>query len=119
MGSSDQLVHVRPEVAPVTRYHDEYIADPQHCSAETNDMQAREIQDPEAIVETPTPSSSRSSSDYTANSIEVGTKIDGGRAPLVQPSTPFFHFDLAAAVRAAEHTGPSVHTSYNTFPEKR
>ncbi|KAI0085464.1 sulfate permease [Irpex rosettiformis] len=119
MSSSDHNVHVRPEVAPVTRYHDEYIADPQHCTEDANNVQPRLAQDPEAIVETPTPSSSRSSSDYTVNSMEVGDKIDGGRAPLVQPSTPFFHFDLTAAVRAAEHNGAVVHTSYHTFPEKQ
>ncbi len=119
--NSEHGIHVQPEIAPVTRYHDEYIADPQHSAEDPNDAHPHLTDDPEAIIETPTPSSSRSSSEFTVNSMDVGGKIGGGRAPLVQPSTPFFHFDLAAAVRAAEHehNHNSVHTSYHTFTEKK
>jgi solute carrier family 26 (sodium-independent sulfate anion transporter), member 11 len=106
---------VRPEIAPVTRYHDEFIADPQHSTAHPENTQAPQVCDEEAIVESTAPSSSRSSDEYSVDTAAIGSK--GIRAPLVQTSTPFFHFDLVAAVRAAESATPSC-ISYNTFPEK-
>ncbi|KAI0687188.1 sulfate permease [Cytidiella melzeri] len=112
---------VRPEVAPVTRYHDEYIADPQHCGEEGGDLYTRRAldPDPEAVAESSATFSSRSSLEDTVDgSVDAGSKQNGSRAPLVQTSTPFFHFDLAAAVRAAETSIIVSHRSYNTFPEK-
>ncbi|OBZ75767.1 putative sulfate permease C3H7.02 [Grifola frondosa] len=86
------------EVAPVTRYHDEYISDPQHSSVDPEQVQGYREEDPEAIIVNvgSKSASSRPSSDYTH-----GSKVDDD-APIVPSATPFFHFDLAAAVRAAE-----------------
>lgn len=43
---------------------------------------------------------------------------DTGIALLVHPTTPFFHFDLAAAVRAAESDMKrSSSASYGTFDD--
>lgn len=111
---------VRHEVAPVTRYHDQYIADPRHCDDEAakEDARSARLEDPEAIIETPTPSSSRSSSQITIASVsEVDAKLSS-IAPIMPVATPFFHFDIAAAVRAAESGIVRTRRSYNTFPEK-
>ncbi|KAI0340647.1 sulfate permease [Trametopsis cervina] len=108
----------RPEVAPVTRYHDDYIADPQHSAEDEANRHVQREQDPEAIVESPTPSSSRSSSDLTVASVDIDSKQADTRAPLLHTATPFFHFDLTAAVRAAETGVVRSHRSYLTFPEK-
>ena len=111
---------MRHEVAPVTRFHDEYIADPQHIDGDTvkQHATASREQDPEAIIEMAIPSSSRSSSEITIATVsEVDSKL-GGKASLVPITTPFFHFDVAAAVRAAESGVVRTHRSYNTFAEK-
>ena len=107
---------VRHEVAPVTRYHDQYIADPQHRDedAARHEPSPPKIQDVEAIV-VESASSARSSSEFTVGS-ESGKMA--GKAPLVPSATPFFHFDIAAAVRAAERGAVAGHRSYHTFPEK-
>lgn len=113
---------MRHEIAPVTRYHDEYIADPQHLD---EDDSKRNVQvgascphDPEAAISQPTaPSSSRSSTDSTAASHTDGSKYTA-KAPVVATTTPLFHFDVAAAVRVAETGIVARRRSYNTFPEK-
>lgn len=73
---------------------------------------APRLQDPESVIEVP--SSSRSSSEMTYGSVEEGSK-----APLVPTATPFFHFDLTAAVRSAESGSASRELStYGTFDGK-
>lgn len=118
-GSSEQT-GIRHEVAPVTRYHDAYIADPQHVSEVVADeANPKHINDPESIIEAPISSSSRSSSDLTIASIEPDTTGFGAcKAPLVPTATPYFHFDLAAAVRAAETGVVNRHKSYHTFDDR-
>ena len=96
MGDSSSHAGIRHEVAPVTRFHDQFISDPQHTDAAAPAQVTRE-HDPESIMEMP--ASSRSSSEATCRT----TDGHESRAPLVPTITPFFHFDLASAVRAAEH----------------
>ena len=107
--ASNSRSGIRHEVAPVTRYHDEFISDPEHTendvdeidedgSHDTRKNSARvRIHDAESAPGfiTGSPSSSRPSSDMTCQGI-------GGKAFLVPAATPYFHFDLTAAVRAAE-----------------
>lgn len=78
------------EIAPVTRYHDEYIADPEHADPSKGSQQ--QVEDPEA---------SPGVGQNSVRSSSEGTVDDFG-APMMLPSTPFFHLDLATAVRAAE-----------------
>lgn len=87
--------HFHEEIAPVTRYHDQYIADPEHM--EPVDMVSRTA-DPETGVSVVPVSaiSARSSSEQTVQS------LTGESALMMLPDTPFFHLDLAAAVKAAE-----------------
>lgn len=97
MGDSSVHAGIRHEVAPVTRFHDEFISDPQHSETDVLTPPAK-AQDPESIVETP--ASSRSSSEATCRTAEGHES----RARLVPAATPFFHFDLTSAVKAAETT---------------
>ena len=115
------------EIAPVTRFHDDYISDPAHAE---DDFHAHLLErgladDPEGRVSVETyPSSSRSS--FTAigdededEDGEMAVEEDAlGHAHLVPRATPFFHFDLAAAVRAAERAVERpVVKGYGTFQE--
>lgn len=103
---------IRHEIAPVTRFHDEFISDPQH--SDTTDVLRPPVkeQDPESIVEAP--ASSRSSSEATCRTAEGHES----RARLVPAATPFFHFDLTSAVRAAETTvARHGRESYGTFDD--
>lgn len=86
--------HMHEEIAPVTRYHDQYIADPEHT--DPKDVAEMRITDPEAITHV-AEVSARSSTEIT-----VSTPIPSESALMMLPETPFFHLDLAAAVRAAE-----------------
>ncbi|KAL7283193.1 hypothetical protein ACG7TL_002620 [Trametes sanguinea] len=93
-GVGNLSTHAHEEIAPVTRYHDQYIADPQHADP-TKDSHDRP-DDPEAQVGTPE-GSARASSEGTIQEV-----FTGAGAPMMLPSTPFFHLDLPTAVRAAE-----------------
>ncbi|KAI0781184.1 sulfate permease [Trametes elegans] len=86
--------HAHEEIAPVTRYHDQYIADPQH--ADPVQGAHTRLDDPEASIIV-AEGSARPSSEGTVQSAR-----DDVSAPLMLPSTPFFHLDIASAVRAAE-----------------
>ncbi|GJE97095.1 sulfate permease [Phanerochaete sordida] len=90
---------LRHEIAPVTRFHDEFISDPQHSDPDVGKA-SNPAEDPEAVVEEAVEalSSSRSSSEETVGSPDKQI----ARAQLVPAATPFFHFDLTAAVRAGE-----------------
>ena len=94
MGKAD--THIHEEIAPVTRYHDQYIADPEHCT-DPKDVAEMRVTDPEAIAQVAAVSV-RSSTDGTVRSASVPSES----ALMMLPETPFFHLDLAAAVRAAE-----------------
>ena len=84
------------EIAPVTRYHDQYIADPQHTE-HVDDPHAR-VHDPEMAKGSTHVAavSVRSSSEGTVQSIPTQSAL------MMLPDTPFFHLDLPSAVRAAE-----------------
>ncbi|PIL23773.1 transporter [Ganoderma sinense ZZ0214-1] len=92
---SAMSTHFHEEIAPVTRYHDQYIADPEHT--EPIDAVSRTA-DPEAGVSVVPVSaiSARSSSEQTVQSLPSESAL------MMLPDTPFFHLDLAAAVKAAE-----------------
>lgn len=89
------FTHFHEEIAPVTRYHDQYIADPEHT--EPVDVVSR-VTDPETGVSVVPVSaiSARSSSEQTVQSLPTESAV------MMLPDTPFFHLDLAAAVKAAE-----------------
>ena len=94
IGSPD--LHVRQEIAPVTRYHDQFISDPQHSEeSHYEEVGSSKIRDPEDIVVASSPVSSNSTLDNRA---------EDGAGTLVPSTTPHFHFDLAAAVQAAERS---------------
>lgn len=96
-GSAD--FYLRHEIAPVTRYHDQFISDPQH--SEERHSEGGEIlktEDPEVAVVVRSTSSRSTSSNKT---LDEGA--EDGTGTLVPSVTPFFHFDLSAAVKAAEH----------------
>lgn len=113
MGDSSSHAGIRHEVAPVTRFHDQFISDPQHTDAAAPAQVTRE-HDPESIMEMP--ASSRSSSEATCRT----TDGHESRAPLVPTITPFFHFDLTSAVRAAEMTVMTKdRSSYGTFDDAK
>lgn len=118
MGAPSEHSGIRHEIAPVTRFHDEFISDPQHTEVDDDAKHAGAAahveHDPESIMEAP--ASSRSSSEATCRS---GESTLEGRAHLVPTITPFFHFDLTAAVRAAEKTvmGKGHTTTYPTFDD--
>ena len=90
---SGETNYVHEEIAPVTRYHDQYIADPEHTKLE-RDMIARTA-DLEAGTSS-TSTNARSSSDGTIQSLPDEPTW------IVPPETPFFHLDLESAVKAAE-----------------
>ena len=117
MGDSSTHAGIRHEVAPVTRFHDQFISDPQHTDADAAakpPVQPSREQDPESIIEMP--ASSRSSSEATCRT----TDGHESRAPLVPTTTPFFHFDLTSAVRAAEMTVMTKdRSSYGTFDDAK
>ncbi|KAH8107156.1 sulfate permease [Cristinia sonorae] len=101
-GTGRVRVNVRREIAPVTRFHDQFISDPQHedsdMGSERGDCLKTDA-DPESVAQTQKSPSSRASSDLTYRSGMDDGQYNG---LLVTSATPFFHFDLAAAVRAAE-----------------
>ncbi|KAJ3553455.1 hypothetical protein NM688_g3603 [Phlebia brevispora] len=121
--NGDVNASIRHEVAPVTRFHDDFISDPAHTSAGATEptIQAGKAPDPEAIIIETRPSSSRSSSDMTCGDRPCPERNDSpGVALLVPSTTPFFHFDLAAAVRAAERgVRQDSPVSYGTFEEDK
>ncbi|KAI0646822.1 sulfate permease [Trametes meyenii] len=88
--------HIHEEIAPVTRYHDQYIADPQHADPLTPTDEQVRLDDPEALTQV-VQISARSSSEGT---VQMDRKDMAG--PMMLPSTPFFHLDVGTAVRAAE-----------------
>ncbi|KAI0797755.1 sulfate permease [Abortiporus biennis] len=73
-GFGTGTLSIKHEIAPVTRYHDDFISDPQHCVENDSGASTPTKQDEE----------------------------NGDMALLVPSVTPFFHFDITAAVRAAE-----------------
>ncbi|OJT14139.1 hypothetical protein TRAPUB_9250 [Trametes pubescens] len=82
------------EIAPVTRYHDQYIADPEHIGPAKNSHEREDdLEAPPNVAQI----SVRSSSEGTVRSVP-----NDAAAPMMLPSTPFFHLDVATAVRAAE-----------------
>ena len=87
---------VRHEIAPVTRYHDQFISDPEHSDEQCEEPVMSKLADPETTVVVTTRSASSASFTYEG-------ELEGGSGTLVPSTTPFFHFDVAAAVRAAEH----------------
>ncbi|KAI0747884.1 sulfate permease [Daedaleopsis nitida] len=95
-GVGNSTVHMHEEIAPVTRYHDQYIADPQHTEL-VDDPHAR-VDDPEMAKGSTHVAavSARSSSEGTVQTIPTQSAL------MMLPDTPFFHLDLTAAVRAAE-----------------
>ncbi|THG97802.1 hypothetical protein EW026_g4262 [Hermanssonia centrifuga] len=118
-GRGDSTSYIRHEVAPVTRFHDDFIADPEHVDKDRQKQtaQAHRLPDPEEIITEVRPSSSRTSSEFTYEGPEESSPKSTAR--LVHAITPFFHFDLAAAVRAAE-TGLARETSsYGTFDDTK
>ena len=80
----------------MTRYHDQYIADPQHC--ENEEVPGR-MDDTEAAVGSVQVQaiSARSSTEVTVKSVPHEPA-----GLMMLPETPFFHLDLPSAVRAAE-----------------
>jgi solute carrier family 26 (sodium-independent sulfate anion transporter), member 11 len=113
--SSGSHPGLRHEIAPVTSFHDDFIADPEHTEADDSGKHAAHArtQDPESAAETH--SSSRSSSEMTYDS-----DSSEGEAALVPTATPYFHFDLTAAVRAAERDSVERSpTIYGTFEDKK
>ncbi|TBU50099.1 sulfate permease [Dichomitus squalens] len=94
--SNSGYTHFHEEIAPVTRYHDQYIADPEHAERVV-DVVGRVV-DPEAGMSSIqiNTGSTRSSSDGTVQLVPNGSGL------LMLPDTPFFHLDLESAVKAAE-----------------
>lgn len=95
-GTGKATTHMHEEIAPVTRYHDQYIADPQHCESE--DIPGG-LDDTEAAMGSAHVQaiSARSSTEVTVQSV-----ASEPAALMMLPETPFFHLDLTSAVRAAE-----------------
>ena len=110
-GVGNASAHMHEEIAPVTRYHDQYIADPQHT--EQKEDPPVHIDDPEAIVGSTRVAaiSARSSSEGTVQSVPNRSAV------MMLPETPYFHLDLTTAVRAAEKGLARVPSS--VVPEKK
>ena len=115
------------EVAPVTRFHDDFISDPAHSEADLHGPVNPHMRadDPEGgIIVEERPASSSASITTTATidaSDNDGGEELAGTARLVPKTTPFFHFDLAAAARAAEQgvrRDPET-ASYGTFDDAK
>ncbi|OCH95309.1 sulfate permease [Obba rivulosa] len=100
---------VAHEVAPVTRYHDEAISDPQHSKEEELERSYK-MDDIEVAVQSPISSSSRSGS-ISEFTFRDRSMTPDELAPLLDVKTPFFHLDISAAVRAAESGVASKATS--------
>ncbi|RPD65876.1 sulfate permease [Lentinus tigrinus ALCF2SS1-7] len=107
-GTGKATTHVHEEIAPVTRYHDQYIADPQHC--EQAEVPGR-LDDTEAAMGTVQVQaiSARSSTEVTVQSV-----ANEPSALMMLPETPFFHLDLTSAVRAAERGLSRVPSSFTS-----
>ncbi|KAI0721519.1 sulfate permease [Cerioporus squamosus] len=95
-GTGKATTHVHEEIAPVTRYHDQYIADPQHCEYEDVSPSRDDTEAGMASVQVQA-ISARSSTEVTVQSV-----ANEPSALMMLPETPFFHLDLSSAVRAAE-----------------
>ncbi|TFK84323.1 sulfate permease [Polyporus arcularius HHB13444] len=95
-GTGKATTHMHEEIAPVTRYHDQYIADPQHCEHE--ETPGRE-DDTEAAKG---PAHVQAISARSSTEVTVQSQTSELSALMVLPETPFFHLDLTSAVRAAE-----------------
>ncbi|KAL1947588.1 hypothetical protein VTO73DRAFT_13312 [Trametes versicolor] len=93
-GGGTLTTRMHEEIAPVTRYHDQYIADPEHIGPSKGSHEREDdLEAPPNIAQI----SVRSSSEGTVRSVP-----GDAAAPMMLPSTPFFHLDVATAVRAAE-----------------
>ncbi|KAI0807264.1 sulfate permease [Fomes fomentarius] len=103
--------HMHEEIAPVTRYHDQYIADPQHTSHAKSVH--GQVHDPEVAMG----SASASIAAISARSSTEGTvqpAASSHSALIMLPETPYFHLDLTTAVRAAERGLSRVPSSVAT-----
>ena len=88
MGKAD--THIHEEITPVTRYHDQYIADPEHTDPKDIAEMRRNGEDIEAMAQV---------MEVSARSSTVGTPspLPTESTLMMLPETPFFHLDLAAA----------------------
>lgn len=95
----------------MTRYHDQYIADPQHTSHAKSDH--GRVHDPEVAMGSASTSiaaiSARSSTEGTVQPAALSHS-----ALIMLPETPYFHLDLTTAVRAAERGLSRVPSSVAT-----
>ncbi|KZT28571.1 sulfate permease [Neolentinus lepideus HHB14362 ss-1] len=99
-GTGTPMTNIPQEIAPIVPVHDQYFSEYQITTTSTPTDSKHNLKvDPEVGIETPRTTHS-TLSDSDRRSLGYAHGKDAG--PLVPAATPFFHFDLAAAVRAAE-----------------